>query len=89
MCYVDLPSRSLTDAQASSEWVAYNIKDLAPKSATGKVAVLGHSQGNPNIQWALEFWPAYRPLVSAFVALAADFHGALFSSPLQSSENGH
>ncbi|GAA5822314.1 hypothetical protein JCM5353_001569 [Sporobolomyces roseus] len=77
VCYVDLPSRSLTDAQATSEWVAYNIKDLAPKSATGKVAVIGHSQGNPNIQWALDFWPAYRPLVSAFVALAADFHGTL------------
>lgn len=27
------------------------------------------------MQWALDFWPSYRPLVSAFVALAGDFHG--------------
>lgn len=28
-----------------------------------------------NAQWALDFWPAYRPLVSAFVGIAPDFHG--------------
>ncbi|GAA6062962.1 hypothetical protein JCM10212_005721 [Sporobolomyces blumeae] len=75
VCYVDLPQRSLIDAQVSAEYVAYNIYDLAKKSATGKVSLISHSQGGPNVQWALDFWPAYRPLVNAFFAIAPDFHG--------------
>ncbi|GAA5846710.1 hypothetical protein JCM3766R1_002888 [Sporobolomyces carnicolor] len=75
VCYVDLPGRSIGDAQYSSEFVAYNVKDLAAKSSTKKVSLISHSQGGLNVQWAMDFWPSYRSLVSAFVGLAPDFHG--------------
>jgi len=45
VCYVTIPGRSLDDAQVNAEYVAYNIQDLAGKSANGKVYVVGHSQG--------------------------------------------
>ena len=50
VCYVTMPGRTLGDAEVSAEYVAYNIGALAAKSATKKVAVIGHSQGNINIQ---------------------------------------
>ncbi|KAL7421652.1 hypothetical protein Q5752_003421 [Cryptotrichosporon argae] len=69
------PTRSLGDAQETAEYIAYNIKALAAQSTTGQVFLIGHSQGNINIQWALEFWPSTRDYVSGFVSLAGDFHG--------------
>ncbi|KZP01382.1 alpha/beta-hydrolase [Calocera viscosa TUFC12733] len=76
ICWVDLPQRALGDVQTSAEYVAYNIKALAPQSSTGKVAVLAHSQGaGLNVQWALDFWPTARAVTSMYIALAGDFHG--------------
>ncbi|SGY19616.1 BQ5605_C014g07703 [Microbotryum silenes-dioicae] len=75
-CYIDLPDRSLGDAQVTAEYVVAAIKLLAPRSTTKKVAVIGHSQGaGLNIPWALQFWPSTQALVSSFIALAGDFHG--------------
>jgi len=76
ICWVDLPQKALGDVQTSAEYVAYNIKALAPQSSTGKVIVLAHSQGaGLNVQWALDFWPSARALTSQYIALAGDFHG--------------
>ncbi|GAA5864334.1 hypothetical protein JCM3774_002755 [Rhodotorula dairenensis] len=75
VCWVSLPDAALGDAQSAAEYIAYNIMALATKSKTGKVGLVSHSQGGLNVQWALDFWPAYRPYVSAFVGLAPDFHG--------------
>lgn len=69
------PTRSLGDAQINAEYIAYNIRTLAEQRSTGKVFLIGHSQGNINIQWALDFWPSTRPYVAGFVSLAGDFHG--------------
>ena len=74
------PTRSLGDAQVTAEYIAYNIKRLAAMSATKKVFIIGHSQGNINIQWALAFWPSIRQYVTGFSSLAGDFHGELFFS---------
>lgn len=71
------PTRSLGDAQVTAEYIAYNIKRLAAMSATKKVFIIGHSQGNINIQWALAFWPSMRKYVTGFSSLAGDFHGEL------------
>lgn len=68
VCYVTSPNRSQTDIQITSEYVAGNIAQLAKKSKTGKVSLIGHSQGNLNIQWALNFWPSTRQYVDKFVA---------------------
>ncbi|KAL8279509.1 hypothetical protein RQP46_008071 [Phenoliferia psychrophenolica] len=77
-CWVDLPGRAGYDVQQAAEYVALAVQHLAPLSATGKVAILGHSQGaGINPQWALIFWPSIHSLVSQYLALAADFHGTL------------
>ncbi|GAA5826652.1 hypothetical protein JCM11251_002837 [Rhodosporidiobolus azoricus] len=81
VCWVTLPGRSLGDIQETSEYVAYSIYSLSQKSATGKVGLVTHSQGGLNVQWALDFWPAMRPLVSAFIPLAAPFKGTDLGKP--------
>ncbi|SGY40185.1 BQ5605_C003g02335 [Microbotryum silenes-dioicae] len=82
-CYIDLPNRSLGDAQLTAEYVVAAIKFLAPRSSTKRVAVIGHSQGaGLNIPWALQFWPSTQALVSRFIALAGDFHGTAESKLL-------
>ncbi|GAA99159.1 uncharacterized protein L969DRAFT_49932 [Mixia osmundae IAM 14324] len=76
ICWVTLGDRSLNDTQDTASYVSYWIKPLAAKSATKKVALIGHSQGaGLNIPWSLEFWPSNRPYVSVFIALAGDFRG--------------
>lgn len=81
VCAVTLPNRSLGDIQVTSEYVAYLISSLSSKSATGKVGLVTHSQGGLNVQWALDYWPVYRSLVSSFVALAAPFKGTIEGPP--------
>lgn len=75
VCTVDLPNHSIGDAQVSSEYVAYNIGQLSKLAGGAQISVIGHSQGNLNIQWALNFWPSTRPMVKHFFSLAGDFHG--------------
>jgi hypothetical protein len=76
VCWVSPPNRQMADAQVGGEYVAYAINQLAPKSKTKKVKVMGHSQGGGlSIPWALIFFPSARARVSSFVGQAADFHG--------------
>lgn len=47
MCYIEIPGRSLNDAQINAEYVAAAIQILAPQSKkNGKLFIIGHSQGN-------------------------------------------
>jgi len=81
VCWIDLPQRSLGDAQVSAEYVALGILSLAKKSTTGKVSIIGDSQGGGlHPQWALLWFPSIRPFVSAYIALAPDFHGTLITA---------
>ncbi|KAK4048801.1 hypothetical protein OIV83_004567 [Microbotryomycetes sp. JL201] len=76
VCWIDLPARALNDAQISGELVARAIPQLASQSATGKINIIGHSQGGGlNPQWALTFWPSTRQYVQNYIALAGDFKG--------------
>jgi len=77
VCYVTLPNRALSDAQVSAEYVAHAVQLLAPASSTRNVAIIAHSQGNLNTQWALNFWPSIRKLVRTYVSIAGDFKGTL------------
>ncbi|KZP32113.1 alpha/beta-hydrolase [Athelia psychrophila] len=78
VCWLNNPSKGLGDAQVSSEYIAYNIPLLASKSATGRIAIVGHSQGaGLTPQWALDFWPSTRARVSAYIAISGMFHGTL------------
>ncbi len=74
VCWINLPSRSMVDIADSGEYVAYAIKYLAPQSATGKVKIVSHSQGGPDTQFALAFFPSTRNFVSHFVGNSPDFH---------------
>lgn len=75
-CWVDLPDRSLGDAQITSEYVVHSIKKLYHESEDTPVLLIGHSQGCLNIQWGLNFFPSIRPMVGNFVSLSGDFHGS-------------
>ncbi|KAK4544630.1 hypothetical protein LTR36_004202 [Oleoguttula mirabilis] len=84
-CYVTLPGRAMGDMQVSSEYVAYSLHYISYLSGGIKTAVLSHSQGGPNVQWALQFWPSTIAVTSSFVALSPDFAGIdLLDSDLSS-----
>ncbi|CAO1636142.1 unnamed protein product [Parajaminaea phylloscopi] len=74
-CYANLPNRSLSDAQVTSEYVVKLIDQLYARGGNQEIVAVGHSQGNLNIQWALNFWPSRRSKVGRFVSLSGDFHG--------------
>ena len=71
------------DMQVSAEYVAYNLHYLSSLSGGLHPAVIAHSQGNPDTQWALRFWPSTAAVTRAFVSLAPDFTGIdMFNSDL-------
>lgn len=52
ICWVQLPGKALGNAATSAEYVTYGIKKYAKQSKTGKVFVIGHSQGGGlSIPW--------------------------------------
>jgi len=76
VCLVHLPDRGLGDIQVASEYVVYAIRHVAEQSPTGKVDVMGHSQGGLEPRWALRWWPDTRFLVDDLIQLAAPNHGS-------------
>lgn len=48
---------------------------LSKKSKTKNLNIIGHSQGNLNIQFALNYFPSTRSKVNHFISLAGDLHG--------------
>lgn len=87
---IDLPNRSLTDAQLSASYVAHAIHHLAAQSSTSRISTIGHSQGaGLNIQWALQFYPSTIPLVQNYIGLAPDFKGTAESLALCLKGVGH
>lgn len=63
------------DMQVSAEYVAYGIHLITSLSAGVSTAIISHSQGGPNVQWALRFWPSTRPATTSFIPLSPDFSG--------------
>ncbi|KAF2719272.1 alpha/beta-hydrolase [Polychaeton citri CBS 116435] len=74
-CYIDIPGRAMGDMQVSAEYVAYNLHYISSLSSGLPTAVIAHSQGNPDVQWALQFWPSTQSVTRAFIALSPDFSG--------------
>lgn len=68
-------NRSMGDMQVNAEFVAYNLHYLSSLSGGLPPAVIAHSQGNPNTQWALEYFPSTRNITRAFISLSPDFAG--------------
>lgn len=80
---VCLAGRAMGDMQVSSEYIAYALHYISWLAGQVPTAVITHSQGGPDTQWALQFWPSTRTVTRAFVALSPDFQGIeLFDSSL-------
>jgi triacylglycerol lipase len=74
VCGVDLPGYALGDIQDSAEYVVYAIDRI--NAATGrKVDVVGHSQGNLELRWAVKWWPDLWTKVDDMVYLGSPAHG--------------
>lgn len=67
-----IANRSSGDVQLSSAYVAYNMHLVSSLSGGKPISVIGHSQGGPNIQWALRFFPSTRNVVKTYVGLSPD-----------------
>jgi triacylglycerol esterase/lipase EstA (alpha/beta hydrolase family) len=74
-CAVTLPNRSLDDMQISTEYVVHAIRTMAAESATGRVDVIGHSQGVEELRWAVRWWPDVAKDVQRLIGLAGPDHG--------------
>ncbi|KAK8193841.1 uncharacterized protein BKA78DRAFT_281835 [Phyllosticta capitalensis] len=79
--WINIPKASIPDAQINSEYVAYAINYIAGIT-NRNVSVITYSQGGPNAQWALTFWPSTRDVVSNFFPVSPDFHGTLMANLL-------
>lgn len=71
-CYVTLPNRSSGDLQLTAGYVAYNLHLVSWLAGGNPISVIGHSQGGPDIQWALRFFPSTRTVTKIFVGLSPD-----------------
>jgi triacylglycerol lipase len=58
---------------------------MSALSGGSKTAVITHSQGGPDTQWALQFWPSTQTVTSSFIALSPDFTGIQLGSSNLSS----
>lgn len=67
------------DMQTSSAYIAYNLHALSALASGTPVQVMGHSQANPDIQWALHFFPSTHSVTSAYVGLSPDLAGIGFA----------
>ncbi|OJJ42491.1 hypothetical protein ASPZODRAFT_76823 [Penicilliopsis zonata CBS 506.65] len=78
--WLNIPGRMCDASPRNAEFVAYAIHYITARSAgpsPASLAVVGWSQGNLAVQWALKYWPSTRARVSNFIALSADFAGTL------------
>jgi hypothetical protein len=77
--YLNIPGAQYNDTQINSEYIAYAINYVSSitsgSSNANNLAVIPWSQGNPDTQWAFQYWPSTRPAVTDFISISADFHG--------------
>jgi hypothetical protein len=77
--YLNIPGAQYNDTQVNSEYVAYAINYVSTitsgSSNANNLAVIPWSQGNPDTQWAFQYWPSTRGAVTDFISISADFHG--------------
>lgn len=67
-----IANRSSGDLQITASYVAYNLHLVSNLSGGNPISVIGHSQGGPDTQWALRFFPSTRQAVKTFIGLSPD-----------------
>lgn len=60
----------VTDVQKNSELAAYAINYISAISGNVNVSVIGWSQANTNVQWALKYWPSTRSILSDLIGIS-------------------
>ncbi|QIX00790.1 hypothetical protein AMS68_006307 [Peltaster fructicola] len=78
-CYLELPNRAGVDMQVSAEYVAYGIHYMSQLSGGQKTAVITHSQGGPDTQWAFAYWPSTWAKTSYYLPLSPDLLGVTYA----------
>lgn len=75
--WVNVPGASLGDAQVNAEYVAYAMNYISAVSSGASVSIISWSQGGPDTQWALKYWPSTQGVLEDFIAISPDFHGTV------------
>ncbi|KAE8226926.1 hypothetical protein CF319_g546 [Tilletia indica] len=86
-CYISPPPFMLNDSQINAEYVVNAVSRLN-QAAGKKIPVLGWSQGNLIIQWALTFFPSTVQKTDRFVSFAGDFRGTFLAYLLDAQPLG-
>ena len=76
-CVVNYPDRGYGDMQVSAEYVVVAVHEAAKISPSGRVDMVGHSQGASMPRWAIRYWPSVQALLDDFVMLAGFHHGTV------------